>query len=199
MSKSKKIFFVLIITLSTSGCFLPMPAGLLIAPISHLARAYMFEKPTEQTEPVSVSKMLAKARGEVSAESPSDKTIDDEPKSAPQLGSITVAELLKNAHVTDTKTEKKEPTTPVEIKIDLSKINSPQSAAAILKQKFEPNIQLRTRFGTGESPIDRREIYKYFFTMRSICRELNSRCHQDDLMVDPNLSQGFVIFSARQG
>ena len=89
MSASKKVFLVICLCFSTSGCFLPISAGLALKPIGYFARSHITEDKVATNGPISVSEMLDRIWGE----GPSLPTNEDIHKVDPPKTTIT--EMLK--------------------------------------------------------------------------------------------------------
>jgi len=221
MPNCVKIIFVIALSLSTSGCLLPSALGLLVQPVSYLVKLQSDNNKPDSNAPMSVSEMLAMARGDNVSSNPSRFDSSDGPNSCRKDGPIAVSEVPANVSVRPLITKQDDfvkirageaqssvllsafNRDQLEFQIELSEPSSRDDVIEDIRSKlletYPDATPIRVDVGIRTSGTKLAKKLEQFLYVRDICKRLGRFCTVGDLKIDPGLSPGTLRFTATGG
>lgn len=188
MLASIKPLFVILVCCSTTGCLLPMSIGLLSKPIGYMIDQHMAKSALEDDQPISVSAMLANARGD---EITTDATVDEsgvEDKCVSKTGSISVADMLANARSSDAGDDINATSSAETNQFKKAYSQTPVSDYPLTE--VSKRGLMTVVMGTQTDDVSPPPVFPLFVKAREICTSLGESCDPADIRMDTTLPLG---------
>lgn len=191
MLASFKALFLVAVCCSTSGCLLPVSIGLLSKPIGYLIDQHMEAGAEDTSQPISVSAMLANARGDEPSPDANSKVTGQGDTCLRNPKRISVQDLLTNA-----RSGKNAPPDGPDLMVTPIATNAKATATPRKPVSHEQMTVVMGTLATDRSPPP---VFKLFQKAQKICKSLGDECDPTAIRMDPTLPLGTLQISNEGG